>query len=431
MKITAFLILLLCISAFPQEKTKVLRGATIHTVSGGTFENGDLWIKGDKIVYAGPRKDAPADAEITDASGKVIIPGLVDTHSHIGNGDGGDGSSPTQPEVRILDSINPQSDTYIKARAGGITTVNVMPGSGHLISGQTVYLKLRDGKTINDILLCPDEQNGICGGLKMANGTNSIRGVPFPGTRGKSAALLRGIYVKAAEYKKKKESAESPDKMPATDLQMEALLEVLAGKRIVHFHSHRNDDLLTAIRIQKEFGFRMVLHHVSEGWLVADEIAKAKIPCSIIMIDAPGGKLEAVNLLLKNGGILEKAGVNVAIHTDDYITDSRLLLRSGALAVRGGMSEAGALRALTLSGAEMLDLQNRIGSLEKGKDADFVILSGAPFSTYTRVLETWIEGKKVFDLMNPEDRKYSEGGFEVFRNLFYDHVHTEHTEEEK
>ncbi len=431
MKFLFILIIFLSVSVLPQEKTMVFRGAVIHTVSGETFENGDLWIKGDKIEYAGARKEAPSDAEITDVSGKVIIPGLVDTHSHIGNGDGGDGSSPTQPEVRIMDSINPQSDTYSKARAGGITTVNVMPGSGHLISGQTVYLKLRIGKTIKDILVCPDEANGICGGLKMANGTNSIRGVPFPGTRGKSAALLRGIYLKAAEYKKQKETAESPDKMRAEDLQMEALLEVISGKRIVHFHSHRNDDLLTAIRIQQEFGFRMVLHHVSEGWLVAEEIAKAKIPCSIIMIDAPGGKLEAMNLLLKNGGILERVGVNVSIHTDDYITDSRLFLRSGALAVRGGMSEEGALRALTLSGAEMLDLQNRIGSLDKGKDADFVILSGKPFSTYTRVLETWVEGKKVFDLMNPEDRKYAEGGFEVFRNLYYDHVHTEHTEEEK
>jgi imidazolonepropionase-like amidohydrolase len=183
----------------------------------------------------------------------------------------------------------------------------------------------------------------------------------------------------------------------------------------VHFHTHRADDIMTVLRLQKEFGFRVVLHHVSEGWKIADEIAKAGVPCSIIVIDSPGGKLEAVNLILGNGAALERAGVLTAFHTDDYITDSRLFLRSAALAVRAGMSRDKAIYALTMAGARMLDLQNRVGSLEVGKDADFIVLSGDPFSVYTHVMETFVEGKKVFDRANPEDKLYATGGYNAGR----------------
>ena len=158
-----------------------------------------------------------------------------------------------------------------------------------------------------------------------------------------------------------------------------------------------------------------MIQHGSEAWKVADEIAKAGIPCSIIMIDSPGGKLEAVDLRYETGGILEKAGVDVAFHTDDGITDSRVFLRSPALAVRAGMSHAKALESVTLAGARMLDLADRVGSLEKGKDADFIIMSGDPLSVYAHVEETWVEGIKLFDRSNPEDQKYSVGGYEVFR----------------
>ena len=199
--------------------------------------------------------------------------------------------------------------------------------------------------------------------------------------------------------------------MPPRDIGLEAMVEVLEGKRIVHHHTHRHDDIMTVIRLSKEFGFRVVLHHVSEGWKVADEIAEAGVPCSIILVDSPGGKLEALNLLFKTGGILEKAGVNVAFHTDDWITDSRVFFRSAALAVRAGMSRKAALRGLTLAGAEMLDLQDRIGSLEVGKDADFIILSGNPLSVYAKVLETWVEGEKVFDRSDPDDHLHAVGGF--------------------
>jgi imidazolonepropionase-like amidohydrolase len=335
----------------------------------------------------------------------------VDTHSHIDIDGGADQSAPIQADVRIMDSINVRGPGIQRAQAGGLTTVNIMPGSGHLISGQTLYLKLRDGNTIEDLTIT--NKNGrVAGGLKMANGTNSRRDPPFPGTRGKSAALVREKFIAAQEYRDKIARAkDDPEKMPARDLLLETLVEVLNGERVVHHHTHRHDDILTVLRLQKEFGFRVVLHHVSEGWKVAAEIAAAKVPCSIILLDSPGGKLEARDVDWKTGGVLEKAGVLTAFHTDDSITDSRLLFRSAALALRAGMSRPGALNALTLAGATMLDLQDRVGSLEAGKDADFIVLSGDPLSVYSHVLETWIEGRKVFDRSDPKDRLWATGGY--------------------
>jgi imidazolonepropionase-like amidohydrolase len=246
----------------------------------------------------------------------------------------------------------------------------------------------------------------------MANGTNSRRDPPFPGTRAKSAALVREQFVKAQAYREKLEKAAGdPDKQPDRDLDMEALVEVLDGRRMVHFHTHRHDDVMTVLRLAEEFDFRVVLQHVSEGWKVADEIAAAGVGASIILVDSPGGKLEAKDLLFETGGILEAAGVPVAFHTDDWITDSRHFLRSPALAVRAGMSRAGALAAVTLTAAGMMDLEDRVGSLEAGKDADFIILSGDPFSVTTKVLQTWVEGEKVFDREDPNDRLFAVGGY--------------------
>jgi imidazolonepropionase-like amidohydrolase len=409
----------LCISlCTAQQKPIAFRGGMVIPIDGPAIPSGVLLVQNGKVVAIGAQADVPipADALVVDVSSKVVMPGIVDTHSHIGNGSGGDHSSPLNPDVRILDAIDVRDDSFKKALAGGITTVNVMPGSGHLMSGQTAYLKIRPARTIDDMLFCSDPTNDICGGMKMANGTNSIGEKPFPGTRAKSAALVRQLFVKAQDYKAKLDAAKgNPEKMPKRDLEMEALLQVLEGKRIVQHHTHRQDDIMTVLRIAKEFGYRVVLHHVSEGWMIADEIAKSGAPCSIIMIDSPGGKQEAVNMSYKTGAILERAGVLVAFHTDDPITDSRLLLRSAAFGVRGGMSRQKALEALTISGAKILDLDQRIGSLKPGKDADFLILSGDPLSVYTHVEQTWVEGSKVFDRSNPEDRKYALGGFNVFR----------------
>ncbi len=200
----------------------------------------------------------PANAQRIDVKGKVLMPGLVDSHSHIGQPEGADSSAPIQPDVRVLDSVNSRAASIKRARAGGITTVNVMPGSGHLMSGQTLYLKLREARTIDDLLIkLPD--GSIAGGMKMANGTNSRRNPPFPGTRAKSAALVREQFIKAQEYRAKvRAAAGDASKMPARDLGMEALVELLDGKRIVQHHTHRHEDILTVIRLAEEFGFKVV-----------------------------------------------------------------------------------------------------------------------------------------------------------------------------
>lgn len=422
-RLSLLLIFFLPIMSVAQQ-SKVFTGAKIIPINGEPIDNGVLVTKGDKIIAVGSEGDVdvPSNARTFDVSGKVIMPGLVDSHSHIGDGDGGDRSAALHPDARIIDSINPHSETFKKALAGGVTTVNVMPGSGHLMSGQTAYLKLRDADKIEEMLFAEDTQNNIEGGLKMANGTNSIGDPPFPGTRAKSASMVRELFIKAQDYKEKVEQADGePEKMPQRNVGMEALVEVLNGERIVHYHTHRHYDILTAIRLSEEFGFRLVLHHVSEAWKIADEIAEANVPASIIVLDAPGGKPEATDIRYENGAVLEEAGVTVGYHTDASITDTRLFLRSGAFGVRSGMSRKAALKALTIENAKMMDLQDRVGTLEAGKDADFVILSDDPLSVYTKVEQTWVEGIKRFDYSNPRDRKYSTGGYNVFRGSAHNH----------
>ncbi|WP_020403878.1 amidohydrolase family protein [Gracilimonas tropica] len=419
-------VLFIGVNGFSQSKPQVFTGAQIIPISGEPINNGVLVVEDGKITAVGNENTRiPRNADVHDVSGKVIMPGLVDTHSHIGEGDGGDRSSAMHPDVRIMDAIDPRSDTFYKARAGGITSVNIMPGSGHLMSGQTVYLKLREANTIEDMLIYLDDEKTIYGGLKMANGTNPLGGSGFPGTRAKSAAMVRELFVKAQEYKAKIDAADGDEsKMPSRDIGMETLVEVLEGKRTVHNHTHRHDDILTAIRLSEEFGYDLVLQHVSEAWRVADEIAEAGVPASIITLDSPGGKLEVMDFSNKNGAVLEKAGVLTGLHTDDGITDSRLFLRSAALAIREGMSREAALESVTIANAKMMDIADRTGTLDKGKDADFIILSGDPFSVYTHVEQTWVEGQKVFDRSNEDQKKYATGGYQVYRGEV--HTHHEH-----
>lgn len=413
MRKTAVVFFCACAAVLAQSRPIAFTGARVIPIAGPEIPSGVVVVQNGKITAVGAAGSTPIpnSAERVDATGKVIMPGLVDSHSHIGGPEGGDSSAPLQPEARVLDSVNVRAASIQKARAGGITTSNVMSGSGHLLSGQTLYLKLRDGKTIDDLLIHNDDGT-IAGGIKMANGTNSRRATgPFPGTRAKSAALARELFIKAIEYRDKiKQAGTDASKLPPRDLRLEALLDVLDGKRTVQFHSHRQDDLMTALRLAKEFNFKVVLHHATDGWMVADEIAKAGVPCSVIVIDSPGGKLETKDLKFETAMMLDKAGVLVGFHTDDPITDSRLLLRSAAIAVRAGMSREKALQALTINNAKILSLDKHVGSLETGKDADLVLLSGDPLSVYSHVLETWVEGKKVFDRSKPEDRLYAVGG---------------------
>ena len=403
-------------SVLGQEKPIAFVNAKIIPIVGQPVENGILVVQNGRIsaVGDGDAIRLSSDTQKIDMLGKVIMPGLVDSHSHIGEGAGADGSSPIQPDVRLLDSVNVRASSLQRAQSGGITTVNIMPGSGHLNSGQTLYLKLRDNANKIEDLLIYDKNGNYAGGIKFANGTNPIRagGGNFPGTRAKSVALVRDQFMKAQDYRERiRRAGKDISKLPARDLALEMLAEVLEGKRVVHFHTHRHDDIMTVLRLQKEFGFKVVLQHVSEAWKVADEIAKAKVPASIIMIDSPGGKLESVDLKMENGAALEKAGAITGFHTDDYITDSRFFLRSAGMAVRAGMSREKALYGMTMANAIMLEMQTRVGSLEVGKDADFIILSGDPLSVYTHILQTFVEGKKVFDRSDAKDYLISTGGY--------------------
>ncbi|MBO6766942.1 MAG: amidohydrolase family protein [Erythrobacter sp.] len=405
-----------------QERAMAFTGATIHTMAGPMIENGTLVIEAGRIVAVGADVAVPADAEIRDASGMVIMPGIVDTHSHIGSVAGADRSSPIQPEVRAMDAINPKDASIAKARAGGVTTANVMPGSGWLVSGQTFYMRLRDGDTIEDIAwYFPD--GAVMGGLKMANGTNPIGSTPgFPGTRAKSAALARAAFTEAESYCK--------GDRKKVDLGKETLCEVLSGRRLVHFHTHRADDIMTVLRLQREFGFKVLIQHGMESWKVAEELAAAGIPVSNIIVDSPGGKLEAMESRLETAGILERAGVLTSLHSDDGIIDSRLMFRQAGIAVRGGMSREGALRALTINGAKQLGLDDRVGSLEPGKDADFLVLDGDPLSVYTDLMETWVEGQKLFDRTTEEGKLLAEGGYGAGNPMELAHHHWEVAEAE-
>ena len=237
---TAALTALAAVSASPplysQDAPVAFTGAEVIPIAGPPIDGGVVIVEDGKIVAVGDASTRiPRGATVVDVSGKVLMPGLVDTHSHIGGPSGGDSSSAVHPDTRALDAVDVRSDGFWRALAGGITTANVMPGSGLLMSGQTVHLKLRkDPKTIEDWLFCDDPVTEICGSMKMANGTNSIRNnPPAPGTRGKSAALVRQKYIQAQEYRDKLNEDSAGAKPPPRDIAMEALVEILDGKRLV------------------------------------------------------------------------------------------------------------------------------------------------------------------------------------------------------
>lgn len=417
-------------AAETEAKVVAFKNARILPATGQAIDKGVLVISRGKILAVGPvdQVEIPEDATVHDLAGRVIIPGLVDTHSHLGvysrpsvpaNSDGNEMTNAVQSAVRAMDAIHPMDPGIRMARAGGVTTANIMPGSGNAIGGQTLYVKLK-GKTVEEMAIKSDK---ILGGLKMANGENPKRSYgnksQAPGTRMKVAALQRSELLKAQAYKqkwdayrKKLATGESADP-PSVDLGLETLVEVLDRKRTVHFHSHRADDIRTTLRLMDEFGFELVIQHGTEAYKIADKIAKRNVPVSMTILDSPGGKAEVTDFLEETGAELTKAGIKVIINTDDPVTESRFLLRTAAIAVRGGLPEDIALQALTKNAAEALHLDDRIGTLEEGKDADFVVLNGSPFSIYTRVLQTYIEGERVFDVEQPRDRLYQTGGFNL------------------
>ena len=424
----ALIVFLLPASLRAADAPVVYRGAKILTAAGQTFDPGVLVVQDRKIAAVGPVDGTvvPEGAEIRDVSGKVIIPGLVDSHSHLGvysrpavaaNRDGNEMTGPVQSIVRALDSLNPFDPGIRMANAGGVTTANIMPGSGNVIGGQTIYVKLR-GYTPEQMWIASTDN---LGGLKMANGENPKRSYggrgQSPGSRMKIAALQRAEFIKAEAYLRKwddfrtKIATDASATPPDVDLGLETLVEVLQKKRTVHFHTHRADDILTVLRLKEEFGFEVVLQHGTESFKVLDQIAAAQVPVSLTIVDSPGGKAEVVDFTERCAAELAAAGIKVLINTDDPVTESRFLLRTAAIAVRGGLSEEDALKAVTINPAEVMHLADRVGSLAAGKDADFVVLSGPPFSVYTRVLETYIDGQQIFNLADDRQRLYQTGGF--------------------
>ncbi len=404
------------------------RGARILTAENAIFDPGTLAVAEGKIVAVGPVAEVPVPngAIVVDVSGKTIIPGLVDTHSHLGvysrpsvdaNSDGNEMTGPVQGMVRAIDAVNPFDPGIRMANSGGITTANIMPGSGNVIGGQTLYVKLR-GKTPEEMQIRSEH---VLGGLKMANGENPKRSYgrkgQAPGTRMKVAALQRSELLRAKDYQHKwmefrrKDTAGEKADPPATDLALEPLVEVLEGRRTVHFHSHRADDILTTLRLREEFGFDLVIQHGTESYKVLDQIAASGVPVSMTILDSPGGKAEVVDFSESCGKMMHEKGIPVLINTDDPVTESRFFLRTASIAVRGGLPEDIALQAITIQGARAMRIDDRVGSLVAGKDADFVILSGEPFSVYTRVLQTYIDGAKVFDLDDDRDLRFQVGGF--------------------
>ena len=427
--LTICLLNLICWTTIARSEPITYQNARILTAADEVYDPGTLVVVQGKIVAIGASEDVlvPAGGQVIDAKGKVIIPGLVDTHSHLGvstrptvaaNSDGNERTGPVQGIVRAVDSVNPFDPGIRMANAGGITTANIMPGSSNVIGGQTIYVKLR-GRSVEEMQFPTDR---TLGGLKMANGENPKRNYgsrgQAPGTRMKVAALQRAEFIKAKEYQQKwmryqtkKENGEEDAQQPERDLSLEPLVEVLEGRRTVHFHTHRADDLLTTLRLREEFGFDLVIQHGTEAFKVMEQVAAAGVPVSMTVLDSPGGKAEVVDLIEETGKLLHEKGIKVIINTDDPVTESRLFLRTAAITVRGGLPPDIALKAITLHAAEAMNVDDRVGSLEVGKDADFAVLSGEPFSVYTRVLQTYIEGEKVFDLEDDRERLFQTGGF--------------------
>jgi imidazolonepropionase-like amidohydrolase len=424
-------------------------GATVHPVTGPAIEDGVVLVDGETIVAVGPRAEVeiPQDADVHDISGKHLTPGLIDLHSHIGGGRLHESLAPVQAGVSAVDAIDPSHASLERARAGGITTVHVMPGSGKLLGGQTALLHLRQGALVDELLLCRDPESArwapaadldaahpdapparhalVCGGVKMANGTNPQGEGQDPRSRMGSAYLQRKALLQAKARAEQQDQARAWAEAgwwtrrrlpkvgpPAPDIAEDALVQVVRGERPVHFHSHRADDMVTALRLREEVGpaLKLVLHHGSEGFKVGPELAQAGVPVAINVLDTPGGKEETLERTLSNPARVAAAGVTVALITDDPVQDSRLLLRSAGLAVRGGLAPELALRAVTRTPAELLGLADQTGALEPGLWADLVVLSGPPLSVWSHVEETWVAGERVFDRADPRQRRAAVGG---------------------
>lgn len=382
---------------------KAYINAKVIPVSRPAVEKGVLLVEGGKIVAAGEVVPIPSDAEVIDLSGKVIFPGIVDEHTHVGiwgewygpvEHDGNEMSNPVTAEVRIIDSIWPEHSAFADARSGGVTTVQITPGSGNILGGEMLVAKTA-GRVIDDMVIRnPSGQKAALG--ENPKGAYGRQG-KAPMTRMGNASVLRTALYKARDYEKKMKAGEKdPSKAPDTDLGMLNLLKVLHREVPLRVHAHRADDIVTAVRIAEEFDIDYSIEHCTDGITVAEFLGKRNAKVDVGPSMWHRAKVETWNITTEAPGILAKAGCRVSIISDHPFHPIQFLSIAAAMAWANGMREEDALRAITLTPAETLGVQDRVGSLDKGKDADFVVWSGHPFQIRSRVEEVYVEGEKVY-----------------------------------
>jgi imidazolonepropionase-like amidohydrolase len=386
----------------------LIQNATILTISHGTIEHGSILIRDGKIVAVGQSIAKPQGAEVIDASGQFVMPGIIDCHSHIAvDGSVNEGSVSVSSMVNIADVLNPDDIDIYRDLAGGVTVANVLHGSANAIGGQTVVIKLRWGAPA---LRLPFE--GALPGIKFALGENpkrsnfSVRGQEkrYPATRMGVEETIRSAFTEARDYKakwddfnKRTSGGEKNLIPPRRDLRLDPLVEVLEGKRYVHSHCYREDEILMLLRVAKEFGFKVrTFQHVLEGYKVADEIAASGAGASTFS-DWWAYKVEAYDAIPYNAAIMTRRGVLVSINSDDA-EEATHLNQEAAKSIRyGGLSRDEALKMVTLNPAMQLGIDKRVGSIDVGKDADLVIYDHDPLSAYAVVQKTLIDGRVYFD----------------------------------
>ena len=401
---------------FPSRPT-VIRNAIILTGTGTTIQNGSILLRDGKIAGIGSTVDAPADALIIDAAGRYVTPGLIDTHSHLGvyaapGGQGlSDGNEATNPNTAYVwaeHSVWPQDPQFPRNLAGGITTIQVLPGSANLFGGRGVTLKVVPSRTVQGMKF-----PGAKHGLKMACGENPKRVYANrgPSTRMGNVAGYRSAWIAAEGYRRRwdKWNGDKKGDPPSRDLGNETLAEVLRGNILVHNHCYRADEMAQMIDIAKEFGYRIrSFHHGVEAYKIADLLAKEGISASI-WADWGGFKLEAMDGIKANIPIVHQAGARAIVHSDDA-SGSQRLNQEAAKGIGAGkqygitVSEGDAIKWITANPAWALGIEDKVGTLEVGKNADVVLWTANPFSVYSKPEKVWIDGAMMFDLLDPQQR---------------------------
>ena len=396
------------VAAQPAGPVTAIRNATILTVSKGTIEKGTVLIRNDRIAAVGADVDVPRGATEIDATGLYLMPGIIDAHSHIAvDGSVNELSLSVTAMVGIEDVLDPEDVDIYRGLAGGVTTANVLHGSGNAIGGKNAVIKLRWGKDARALLF-----EGAQPGIKFALGENPKRASAapnagerrYPTTRMGVIDVIREAFVEARAYQTKWRSYEAAVKAgdrtamaPARDLELEPLVEILEGTRLVHAHSYRADEILQLLRLAEEFGFKVAtLQHVLEGYKVADEIARHGAGGSTFS-DWWGYKFEVLDAIPYNAALMTQRGVLVSINSDSA-EEHRHLNQEAAKTVKyGGLTEDEALKLITLNPATQLGIDKRVGSIEVGKDADLVLYSAHPLSVYAVPQQVWIDGVVYFD----------------------------------